>query len=432
MSIFFQPFFDGSQLATVMTSLVMLILLIMSIYGIRQLIFTINRLTGVQRHPYIDITVARWPMIVVLITAHSDEKMLARCIDSVLSTDYPLDRLKIIMSSDKSKGSAAKIIASYMTRFPGSISTFQQTDDQSEKSAALKSILLYAKADIAIMFDAKDVPSRGLLKQLVAPFFDPEIGAVMGRVVLVNSGVNLMTRLLDLEHSANYQIRQQAHMNLNLFPQYGGTVSGVRLSAVSAVGGWNNDALAEDRDMTLRLILNGWKTVYINRAECYEVVAEDWSERIKQGTRWIKENTQLMSRYWWPLARNPYMSLGQRMNALLSLCSFAMPLIVLIGWCLILGAYFLDAGLLLSPIVPIYVLMAFGMQSNSGAFFEMIVAVLLDGKRRRIRLLPFNFLGSGMSLLTPLASLCHSFLDGVLKRAQGWIKSRDLSRPVRK
>ena len=73
--------------------------------------------------------------------------------------------------------------------------------------------------------------AAGLLKQLVAPFFDPEVGAVMGRVVPVNSGANLLTRLLDLERSGGYQVDQQARMNMNLMPQYGGTVGGVRLSA---------------------------------------------------------------------------------------------------------------------------------------------------------------------------------------------------------
>ncbi|MFY0104485.1 hypothetical protein ABTP95_22220, partial [Acinetobacter baumannii] len=72
------------------------------------------------------------------------------------------------------------------------------------------------------------LPARGLIKQLVAPFFDPEVGAIMGRVVPVNAGANLLTRLLDLERSGGYQVDQTARMNLGLVPQYGGTVGGIR------------------------------------------------------------------------------------------------------------------------------------------------------------------------------------------------------------
>lgn len=77
-----------------------------------------------------------------------------------------------------------------------------------------------------VVFDADYLPRPGLLKELVAPFFDPEVGAVMGRVVPQNADRNLLARLLDLERAGGYQVNQQARNNLGLVPQYGGTVGG--------------------------------------------------------------------------------------------------------------------------------------------------------------------------------------------------------------
>jgi len=48
------------------------------------------------------------------------------------------------------------------------------------------------------------------------------------------------------------------------------------------IGGWNDNSLTEDTDLTYRLLLAGWKTVYQNRSECYEEVPETWQVRIKQ------------------------------------------------------------------------------------------------------------------------------------------------------
>ena len=48
---------------------------------------------------------------------------------------------------------------------------------------------------------------------------------------------------------------QQARMNLRLVPQHGGTVAGVRLSALREIGGWNDNSLTEDTDLTYRLLL---------------------------------------------------------------------------------------------------------------------------------------------------------------------------------
>ena len=423
MPVSLVPTFKDYPVAAVMASLLCLVVVIMALYGIRHFMFTMNRLTGVQRHPYIDISVASWPMITVFIAAHNEEKVVAGCIEALLNTDYPADRLKIIPVNDRSTDRTAQIIDSYVDRFPSRISPFHRKDGKAGKSAALKDALQFAEGDIAIIFDADYVPGRGLLKQLVAPFFDPEVGSVMGRVVPVNSGANLLTRMLDLERSAGYQVDQQARMNMNLMPQYGGTVGGVRLSAVEAVGGWHDDTLAEDTDITFRLMFNGWKTVYTNRSECYEEVPEEWSVRIKQVTRWAKGHNQVMARYLWKFATSPYLTLGQRVDGLLLLFVFVIPLVMLLGWGLALGLYFLNAGSLLSQVIPIFALMVYGTLGNFAAFFEIVVAVLIDGNRKRLRLLPFNLLGFFVSLFAISGAVWSLVLDGLLKREMVWDKT---------
>ena len=59
----------------------------------------------------------------------------------------------------------------------------------------------------------------------------------------MNAATNLLTGLLDLERSAGYQVDQQARMNRNLVPQYGGTVGGIRMSAMAARAAGNDDVL---------------------------------------------------------------------------------------------------------------------------------------------------------------------------------------------
>ena len=417
------PSFREFPLAAAMASVLFLIVIIMMLYAVRHFIFTINRLVGKQRHPYIDIAVAHWPMITVFIAAHNEEKVIAGCMEALLNTDYPADRLKIIPVNDRSKDRTGAIIDRYVARYPSRISPFHRTTGKAGKAAALKDALSFAQGDICIIFDADYVPGRGLLKQLVAPFFDPEVGAVMGRVVPVNSGTNLLTRMLDLERSGGYQVDQQARMNLNLLPQYGGTVGGVRMSAVEAVGGWHDDTLAEDTDITYRLMFNGWKTVYTNRSECYEEVPEEWSVRIKQVKRWAKGHNQVLARYWWKFATSPYLTLGQRIDGLLLLFVFVIPLIMLVGWAMVLGLYFLNAGSMLSELIPVFALMLYGTLGNFAAFFEIVIAVLIDGNRRRLRLLPLNILGFLVSLFAISSSVGSLVLDSLFKREMVWEKT---------
>ena len=423
------PSLKDYPVASVMTVVLFLIVIIMMIYGVRHMVFTVNRLVGRQRHPYIDVAIAQWPQITVFIAAHNEEKVIAGCIEALLNTDYPAACLKIVPVNDRSQDATASIIDRYVAQFPDRISPFHRVSGKAGKSAALKDALAFAEGDIAIIFDADYVPGRGLLKQLVAPFFDPEIGAVMGRVVPINVGTNLLTRMLDLERSAGYQVDQQARMNLRLLPQYGGTVGGVRLSAVEAVGGWHDDTLAEDTDITFRLMLNGWKTVYTNRSECYEEVPEDWPIRIKQVVRWAKGHNQVMTRYWWQFATSRFLTLPQRIDGLLLLFVFLIPLIMLLGWVIALTLYFLNAGSLLAELIPVFALLIYGTLGNFAAFFEIVVAVLIDGNRRRLRLLPFNLLGFFISLFAISRAVWSLVIDGLLKRDMVWDKTVRYRKP---
>lgn len=414
---------------TAAATLLFAVICVMVVYAVRHGVLTLNRLLGTQRHPYLDIDQATWPEITVFIAAHNEEKVIAGCLEALLNSNYPADRLKIVPVNDRSGDGTKAIIDAWSARYPGRITPFHRSTGKPGKAAALKDALHHAHGDIAIIFDADYMPGRGLLKQLVAPFFDPEVGAVMGRVVPLNTGANLLTRMLDLERSGGYQVDQQARMNLRLVPQYGGTVGGVRLSAVAAVGGWHDDTLAEDTDITYRLLLSGWKSVYTNRSECYEEVPEDWAVRIKQVKRWAKGHNQVLLRHGYRFATSPFLTGAERLDGVLLLCVFVLPPVLLLGWLLAIGLYFFNAGALLTQLISVFALMAYGTLGNFAAFFEIAMAVLLDGKRNRLRLLPFSLLGFVVSLMAISLSVWDLLLDRVLRRDMVWEKTIRYRKP---
>src|SRR5438270_7384821 len=262
------------------------------IYAVRHYLFTLNRLFGAQRHPYIDISTAEWPAVTILIAAHNEEAVITDIMRALLAVDYPADKLRIVPVNDRSTDRTRHIIDDFVDMHPDRFFPFHRVSGKPGKAAALKDAMQFVDSEIFLVFDADYVPGKALIRQLVAPFFDPEVGSVMGRVVPLNVGRKLLTRLLDLERSGGYQVDQQARMNLHLVLQYGGTVAGVRANALREIGGWNENALAEDTDLTFRLLLAGWKTVYENRAECYEEVPERWPVRVRQIMRWAKGHNQ--------------------------------------------------------------------------------------------------------------------------------------------
>ena len=392
-------------------------LVVLAVYTVRHYLFTLNRLFGRHRQPYIDIAFADWPVLTVLVPAHNEERVIAHALDALLASDYPADRFVVIPIDDRSTDGTWRILEDYAARFPGRVLPRRRTNGSMPgKAAGLEEVSRDAGGDVHIVFDADYVPGPRLLRQLAAPFLDPEVGAVMGRVVPLNVGDALLPRLLDLERSAGYQVDQQARMNLGLVPQYGGTVGGVRVAALRQVGGWRTDTLAEDTDMTLRLVLEGWSVVYQNRSECYEEVPESWPARERQIRRWASGHTQAFVRYTGRLLRNPSrLPWWTVVDGLLLLGVYLVPVVMLLGWVCTLLLFYAGHPPGYLPLAFL-VVSSFNTIGNFAAFFEVAAAVRLDGSRHRVRLLPLLFMGF---LVSFAASLRATFSRGSWRRRQG-------------
>jgi cellulose synthase/poly-beta-1,6-N-acetylglucosamine synthase-like glycosyltransferase len=391
-----------------------LVIAVICLYLIRHYIFTLNRLFGTQRYPYLDVDVADWPRVTVLVPAHNEENVIGRNLHALLRADYPHDRLRIIPINDRSDDRTGIIINAYAERHPKVVHPWHRKEGIPGKSAALQDAMQRVDTDIILVFDADYVPGRGLLKQLVAPFFDPEVGAVMGRVVPHNVGRNVLTRLLDLERAGGYQVDQQARMNLRLVPQYGGTVGGIRRSALQAVGGWNLDSLTEDTDATYRLLLGGWKTVYQNRTECYEEVPETWEGRVRQVVRWARGHNQCMIRFTLPLLRSRRTSLLEKIDGLLLLGVYLMSPLLVLGWAAALSLWYL--GVNKPGLLIILAVASYSVLGNFATFFEVAAATHLDRTRQRVRLIPFILFGF---IVTVVSVTRGAFLQLLSTRAQG-------------
>lgn len=412
-------------MSSLFTTVLYAVVAILLVYMLRHVIFTLNRLFGHQRHPYLDVDLADWPSVTVIIPAHNEEAVIGHALEALLDVDYPRHLLTVIPVDDRSDDGTWGIIEDYTQRSGGLIRPIRRQSGTPGKAAVLKDASVGVDSEYLIVFDADYIPGRGLIKQLVAPFFDPEVGAVMGRVVPHNTGTNLQTRLLDMERSAGYQVDQQARMNLGLVPLYGGSVGGVRMSALRRVGGWREDSLAEDTDVTYRLLLHGYKIVYQNRSECYEEVPEVWQERNRQIMRWAKGHNQTAYRYAWQTLTRSHLGLIERCDALLLLGVYLVAPVVILGAAAAVGLYFLGEQLPLFEIAAVVLMVSFYSLGNFAAFFEIAAAVYLDDSRNRIRLLPLNFLNFLMSLINiNRATLELIFRDSLLGKELHWAKTK--------
>ncbi|GAB4538450.1 MAG: glycosyltransferase family 2 protein [Thermodesulfovibrionia bacterium] len=398
------------------------VIFIMLLYTTRHFLFSISRFIGVQRIYPQDIIDSELPTISVLVPMHNEEKVASNILDLLIATDLPKSGLEVIPINDHSTDGTEEILNEYASRYPY-IKPLHRRQGRRGKPAALNDALKISRGEIVIVFDADYLPPRGILRDIAISFKDPEVGAVMGRVIPENTHRNLLTRLIDLERSGGYQVDQQARYNLRLVTQYGGTVGGFRRDVVLSMGGFDPNILTEDTELTFKLLINGWKVVYANRVECYEEVPEEWGVRGRQIRRWARGHSQVMFKYLLPLIRTPHLSLMERIDGTLLLFIYTTPFILLTGIADSVALFFIGEMQIIQSIIILIFIPAYNTFGNFAPFYQIAVASLLDGATNRIRLLPFLLFNFLFNIWYVSLGFLDAVIDVITRRKTKWQKT---------
>jgi cellulose synthase/poly-beta-1,6-N-acetylglucosamine synthase-like glycosyltransferase len=338
---------------------------------------------------------------------------------------YPKEKIEVIVIDDASTDGTAEKAKKFAKKHKFIHVVHRDLMEGGKgKPEALNCGLKHVSGEIIYCFDADYYPQRDIIEKLTACFRDPKIGAVQGRVTVLNEPDSLVTRLVALERTGGYRVDQFARNELELISQFGGTAGGFRRSLIESLGGWDPDMLAEDTDLTFRIYLAGFKIKYVNDADCYEEAVEDWRSYWRQRSRWAKGHMQCAFRHVWSVIRSKNLCLREKIDGFLLLNIYFVPIFAILAW--ILGA----AMFLLQPLawvnflwmaVPISFYSSVG---NFAPFFEVGIGAYLDGRNRICWLIPLLLLTFMLNILIctkALVDLCLSKITGTKRHK--WLKT---------
>ncbi|MBC7130184.1 glycosyltransferase family 2 protein [Candidatus Bathyarchaeota archaeon] len=405
------------MLAEILNSFFILLTIMMMAYLLRHYIFTVTVLKN-KENTKRDITLNSGyvPTVSVLIPARNEEKVIGRLLQRMVELTYPKDKLQVIVVDDGSEDRTGEIAEKYAEDYDF-ITVVQRygCGVGRGKASALNAGLKYASGEILLCFDADYYPQRDIVEKLVKEFVDPSVGAVQGRVVVLNEPYNIVTRLVALERIGGYRVDQEARDRLGLIAQFGGTVGAVRRSLLESLGGWDENILAEDTDLTFRLYLAGYKVKYVGDAECYEEAVDSWRAYWKQRYRWAFGHMQCFFKHVLKLLTSEKLSLAQKVDGLLLLNIYFMPLLVLLSW--IIGVLlFLISFSYLLPITWLFIfIFLYSSVGNFAPFYEVGIGAYLDGRTRAQWLIPFLM----FTFLYNIPICLKAFVDVLISKITG-------------
>jgi cellulose synthase/poly-beta-1,6-N-acetylglucosamine synthase-like glycosyltransferase/peptidoglycan/xylan/chitin deacetylase (PgdA/CDA1 family)/spore germination protein YaaH len=226
--------------------------------------------------------------VTVMIPAFNEEAVIERSVRTVLaSTDV---RIEVIVIDDGSKDRTSEIVA---TAFADDPRVRLLTLENGGKARALNRGLDLATGEIVIALDADTQFEPTTIARLARWFSDPKLGAVAGNAKVGNR-VNLVTRWQALEYITAQNLERRALASLNAMTVVPGAVGAWRLEAIRSVGGYPDDTLAEDQDLTIAIQRAGWKVHYDQYAVAWTESPETFKGLAKQRYRWAYGTLQCL------------------------------------------------------------------------------------------------------------------------------------------
>lgn len=122
------------------------------------------------------------PTVSVLISAYNEEKVIRATIDALLASDYPPEKLEIIVGSDNSSDRTPEIMNEICTREPRV--KFMQSTARKGKPGIMNWIAQEAKGEIFVLCDSNMLFDSKAIANLVENFSDERVGGVSGEIHL--------------------------------------------------------------------------------------------------------------------------------------------------------------------------------------------------------------------------------------------------------
>ena len=265
--------------------------------------------------------------IAVIVPAHNELGNIEATVRSLLATDYPANRRRVIVLADNCTDATADV-----ARTAGA-EVIERTDDERRgKGFALTDtfpkVLADPAVDVVMVVDADTLVTPNLLRAASA-----HIGSgaevLQARYAIRNANDSWRTRLLQIAFAAFHDVRSLGRERLGVSCGLRGNGMAFSREALRRVP-HHTETVIEDLEFGIRLALKGIRVRYVHEATVFGEMPTDSASSAVQRRRWEGGRVQLRRLFAGPLVRRA-VSDRDRLAADLAMDLLVPPLGQLVG-----------------------------------------------------------------------------------------------------
>ncbi len=245
-----------------------------------------------------------FPHVSIIVPAFNEEVNAVTSLHNLLRCDYP--SFDIIFVDD---GSADNTYAVVLAEFANHPKVKLFTKHNGGKSSALNYGIEQTSAEYLVCIDADTKLLPDAVSELMKHFADEKTGAVAGNVKVGNE-VNLLTKWQSIEYTISQNFDRRAFAYPNAITVVPGAIGAFKKSVLLEAGGFTTDTLAEDCDITIRILRAGYIVANEPKAMAYTEAPETLKQFFKQRYRWTFGVMQTFWKHKDALFASRYKALG--------------------------------------------------------------------------------------------------------------------------
>ncbi len=236
---------------------------------------------------------AVWPKVTVVIPAFNEGPMVGRSIRSVAACAYPKDKLEVIVVDDGSRDDTFFHMQHLRREFPDLVRLVRFVGNRGKRSALVAGFRA-ATGDIVLTIDSDSEINPNTVHEMVAPFLaDPKIGAVAGRVAVLNRDTPI-SRMLEVQFTLAFDYGRAAQSAYRCVACCPGALSSFRKDIILPyMDEWENQRFlgrpvnhGEDQALTNIVLRQGYDTVYQRTAIVHTLVPTNYRQLSRMFLRW--------------------------------------------------------------------------------------------------------------------------------------------------
>ncbi len=226
------------------------------------------------------------PFISIIVPVKDEERVIEDLIKDVLSQTY--QKYELIIVDDFSKDRTFEIIKLYEKNYSPKIRVIRKRKGfPSGKASSLNLATKSAKGDWLLVLDADSRIKKNFLEIATKHLSNEELVAAQVAKMISNRRRNWLTRQQYNEFLIDYSVQLGKEESQGCV-ELKGNGSFIKKDFLEKTNGWDTTSIAEDLELSTRIITKGKKIKFIKDAAVYEQAVTNIKDLFHQRTRWIE------------------------------------------------------------------------------------------------------------------------------------------------